>query len=149
MSWNNSVKLIGRIVRAAKLTGTAVKFTVAVNRPKQPNQEDSIADYIPCTAFGKNADMASSLKKGEEVYVEGSFSVGSYVNKEGNNVYTYEVFASIIKRFERHQNQPQQTYNQQTTTNSYQHQNAPQPQYNVPVDDKAFDLNIADDDLPF
>lgn len=147
MSWNNSVKLIGRIVRDPKLTGTAVKFTVAVNRPS--SKEEGIADFIPCTAFGKTADVASSLKRGEEVYVEGSFSVGSYVNKEGNNVYTYEVFASIIKRFEKHQNQPQQAYNQQTTTNSYQHQNAPQPQYNVPVDDKAFDLNIADDDLPF
>lgn len=78
----NRVILVGRLTRDPDLrytsSGMAVaKFTLAVNRKfvKEGQQE---ADFIPITAFGKNAEnLAKYVTKGQQLAVEGRLQISS------------------------------------------------------------------------
>ena len=73
------------------------KFTVAVNRVPRSG-EDTGADFIRVTAFGKQAEIIERyLRKGSKVGVEGRIQTGSYDNKEGQNVYTTDVIANRVE----------------------------------------------------
>lgn len=99
----NQVTLIGRLARDPELnytpqTQTAItRFTVAVDRPKR-NGEDSSADFIRITVFGKQAENCDRyLDKGRQVAVSGRIQTGSYKNRNGETVYTTEVIAERIE----------------------------------------------------
>lgn len=99
----NQVTLIGRLARDPELnytpqTQTAItRFTVAVDRPKR-NGEDSGADFIRITVFGKQAENCDRyLDKGRQVAVSGRIQTGSYKNRNGETVYTTEVIAERIE----------------------------------------------------
>lgn len=94
----NKVFLIGRLTRDPEIryqtqTGEPVaRYTLAVDRPKTPNGEAS-ADFISCVAFGKAAEFAEKyLHKGTKILVEGGIRTGSYTNREGQKVYTTDVY---------------------------------------------------------
>lgn len=95
----NHVTLIGRLTRDPELkysnSGTAFcRFTVAVNRDF--NREE--ADFINCLAFKKTAEtIAEYLSKGKRIALQGRIQTGSYENKNGEKVSTFEVVAD---RFE-------------------------------------------------
>ena len=104
----NSVILIGNLTRDPELrysTGgnqTAIcRFTVAVNERRRNPQTQEWEDnpsFIPIVVFGKQAENCDRfLSKGKKVAVNGRIQTGSYVNKEGNKVYTTEVIASNIE----------------------------------------------------
>ncbi|MBQ0005106.1 MAG: single-stranded DNA-binding protein [Clostridiales bacterium] len=99
----NQVTLIGRLARDPELnytpqTQTAItRFTLAVDRPKR-NGEDSGADFIRITVFGKQAENCDRyLDKGRQVAVSGRIQTGSYKNRNGETVYTTEVIAERIE----------------------------------------------------
>lgn len=104
----NRVDLIGRLTRDPELrrasTGNAmVRFTIAVDRRNrgqaQPGQQT--ADFIGCVAFGKTAEnMARFLHKGSLVSIEGRIQTGSYVNQQGQKVYTTDVIADSVQFLE-------------------------------------------------
>lgn len=101
----NRVDLIGRLTRdleprRSSNGNSVLKFTVAVDRRfKQPGQPE--ADFISCTAFGKTADnMARYLHKGSLISVEGRIQTGSYVNQQGQKVYTTDVIADNVSFLE-------------------------------------------------
>ena len=73
---------------------------MAVDRRfKQPGQPE--ADFISCVAFGKTADnMARYLHKGSLISVEGRIQTGSYVNQQGQKVYTTDVVADQVSFLE-------------------------------------------------
>lgn len=91
----NIVLLIGRLTRDVDVRYTQgnepmciAKFTIAVDRRIKKENEQT-ADFISCTAFGKNGEFAEKyLKKGTKIAVEGRWQTGSYKNKEGQTVYT-------------------------------------------------------------
>ena len=96
----NKVILMGRLTKDPDVrytTGnnsTAVaRYTLAVERRfKQDGGPD--ADFIPCVAFGRNGEFAEKyFKKGMRITVVGHIQTGSYTNKDGNKVYTTDVFA--------------------------------------------------------
>ena len=109
----NSVILCGRLVREPQTSYTTegmaiAKFTLAVDRRKKDE-----ADFIQCTAFGKNAEFAEKyLTKGTKIIVEGRWQTGSYKNKEGQTVYTNDCIVDSMefaesKRSDAPQNEPQ------------------------------------------
>ena len=50
------------------------------------------ADFITCVAFDRAAEFAEKyFRQGMRVLVSGRIQTGSYVNKEGQKVYTTEV----------------------------------------------------------
>lgn len=89
----NLVILSGRLVRDPEVRSSGeiavAKYTLAVDRTKK--DADAQADFINCTAFGKNADFVEKyLHKGTKIMVTGHWQTGSYTNKDGQKVYTNE-----------------------------------------------------------
>lgn len=87
----NKVILMGRLTKEPEYRQgdtTIARYTLAVDRRKK----DGGADFIQCVAFGKAADFANTyLHKGTKIAVTGHIQTGSYMNKEGQKVYTTDV----------------------------------------------------------
>lgn len=100
----NKVLLIGRLTRDVDVRYTQgnepmciAKFTIAVDRRIKKENEQT-ADFISCTAFGKNGEFAEKyLKKGTKIAVEGRWQTGSYKNKEGQTVYTNDCIVDSME----------------------------------------------------
>lgn len=99
----NKVLLIGRLtadpeVRYSDSQTAVCNFSVALNRGKDKNGEDRGADFPRCIAFGKTAEnMQKYLEKGSQIGIEGRLQTGSYVNKNGDKVYTTDVVVSNLE----------------------------------------------------
>ena len=96
----NKVVLMGRLTRDPEVryssgeTATAVvRFTLAVDRRFARKDGDQTADFIGCVAFGKSAEFIEKyFRKGMRMALSGRIQTGSYTNKDGNKVYTTDVF---------------------------------------------------------
>lgn len=88
----NHIIVMGRLTRDPQVREgemTIAKYTLAVDRRKKDE-----ADFIPVTVFGKGADFAAKyLHKGTKVVVSGRVQTGSYTNKDGKKVSSWEVVA--------------------------------------------------------
>lgn len=97
----NNVVLTGRLVRDPELTylqnashSAKTRFTLAVNREGQRD----VADFVPIIVFGKQAENCNQyLGKGSLVAVNGRIQTGSYKNRDGQTVYTTDVFANNVE----------------------------------------------------
>lgn len=99
----NRVELVGRLTAKPELRYTQnnlpnTKFTLAVNRQFSNAQGEKEADFINIVAWRKQAEnVAQFLDKGSLVAVEGRIQTGSYDNKEGKKVYTFDVVADSVQ----------------------------------------------------
>ena len=93
----NNVVLVGRMTRDAELRYTpsnqaVATFSLAVNRNFKSQNGEREADFINCVAFDRAGEFAEKyFRQGMRVLVSGRIQTGSYVNKEGQKVYTTEV----------------------------------------------------------
>ena len=95
----NKVILMGRLTRDPEVrysqgeNATAVaRYTLAVDRRFNRNNDDQTADFISCVAFGRSGEFAEKyLHKGTKIAVTGRIQTGSYTNKDGVKVYTTDV----------------------------------------------------------
>ena len=95
----NKVILMGRLTRDPEVrysqgeSATAIaRYTLAVDRRFNRNNDENSADFIGCVAFGRSAEFAERyLRKGTKVVVTGRIQTGSYTNKDGVKVYTTDV----------------------------------------------------------
>lgn len=93
----NKVMLIGRIVKEPAIfgEGTALvaRYTLAINGM---GRNSEITNFIPCVAFGRNAEIAEKyFKKGLKVAVTGSIGNNNYTNRNGKKVYQMLVIAEM------------------------------------------------------
>ena len=94
----NTVTLMGRLTSNPEIRKKAegeelwiAKYCLAVQRDvcREGGQK---ADFIWCNAFGKKALFAERyLRKGNLIAVKGRLASGSYVNRDGYQVYTTEL----------------------------------------------------------
>lgn len=96
----NKVCLIGRSTSDVELKKTTtgrdyVKFTLAVDRGLGKEDRESgkqSADFISCVAWSKTAEFLNKyIHKGNRVGIVGKIQTGSYINNDGNKVYTTDV----------------------------------------------------------
>lgn len=98
----NKVILMGRLVRDPEVRYTQAenpmavsRYTLAIDRrgiKKKEGDQKPETDFINCIAFGKSGDFAEKyFHRGLRVLVSGRIQTGSYVNKDGNKVYTTDV----------------------------------------------------------
>ena len=95
----NKVILMGRLTREPEVrysqgdNATAVaRYTLAVDRRFNRNNDEQTADFINCVAFGKSGEFAEKyLHKGTKIAITGRIQTGSYTNKDGVKVYTTDV----------------------------------------------------------
>ena len=146
----------GNLVRDPELSYTQgnqtakCTFTIACNRPRR-NGEDQGADYIRIVVWGRSAESCDRyLSKGRKVAVQGEIRTGSYKNKDGQTVYTTDVWAHNVEFLTSSNQEPQQP--------AYQPQPAPQsrvthaPQQEprqVSLDDLPDSFQASEDDIPF
>ncbi len=138
----NKVMLIGRLTRdpemsySANSNNTAVaRYTLAVNRPYKQNGSQE-ADFIRCIAFGKTAELTERyLAKGMRVAIEGRLQTGSYINREGQKIYTTD---TVVER---------QEFLEKRTDNG---QPSPAPDAAEDHDDRLMDIpDGIEEELPF
>lgn len=71
------------------------RYTLAVDRRSRRNQDgrsEQTADFINCVAFDRAGEFAEKyFKQGQRILISGRIQTGSYVNKDGQKVYTTEV----------------------------------------------------------
>ncbi len=104
----NNVVLMGRLTRdpiqrmANSVNGELeiARFTLAVDRRRRSSGDsgEQTADFISCTAFGKQAEFVNKyLHQGTKVCLQGHIQTGSYTNKDGQTVYTTDVIVESIE----------------------------------------------------
>ncbi|MDE7263209.1 MAG: single-stranded DNA-binding protein [Anaeroplasmataceae bacterium] len=174
----NKVLLIGRITKDPEIRYTqsgipSVSFTLAVDRNGMRDANGNRqADFISCIAWRGQADFISRfIKKGFLMSVEGRIQTRNYQGQDGQTRYVTEVVLDAVENLQpRDPNaqptsyqgntgyqQPQQSY--QPSNNNYQGYNNPsygsaynqstpvsQPEPEAP---QSFNVDVADDDLPF
>ncbi len=70
------------------------RYTLAVDRRGRRSQDgnEQTADFIPCVAFDRAGEFAEKyFHQGMRVLISGRIQTGSYVNRDGQKVYTTEV----------------------------------------------------------
>ena len=95
----NKVILMGRLTKDPEVrysqgenSMAIARYTLAVDRRFNRNNDENTADFINCVAFGKAAEFAEKYyHKGIKIAVTGRIQTGSYTNKDGVRVYTTEV----------------------------------------------------------
>lgn len=96
----NKVILMGRLTRDPEIryanneNSTCIaNYTLAVDRRFKRQGEEQTADFIRCVAMGKGGEFAEKyLHQGIKIVVEGRIQTGSYTNRDGQKVYTTDVF---------------------------------------------------------
>ena len=98
----NKVILMGRLVRDPEVRYTQAenpmavsRYTLAIDRrgiKKKEGDQKPETDFINCIAFGKSGEFAEKyFHRGLRVLVSGRIQTGSYVNKDGQKVYTTDI----------------------------------------------------------
>jgi len=99
----NKVILMGRLTRDPDIRYSQgeramaiARYTLAVDRRFRRNtdasSEQQTADFISCVAFDRTAEFAEKyFRQGTKIAISGRIQTGSYVNREGQKVYTTEV----------------------------------------------------------
>ena len=95
----NNVQLLGRLTadvdlryfQSANGDQARASFRIAVDRPaKQDGTHET--DFINCIAWGRRAEViADYFHKGSKIAISGKIRTGSYQNKEGATVYTFDI----------------------------------------------------------
>lgn len=115
----NNVNLIGRLTRDPEVRYSQgaepiaiARWSLAVDR-RRKQDSDQNADFIPCVAFGKLGEIAEKyLRQGSKIAVNGRIQTGSYTNKDGIKVYTFEVVVDQLEFCESKKNSNEQNNNQ-------------------------------------
>ena len=123
-------------VRYSQDGNGVARFSLAVDRM----DKEHTTGFINCVAFGKIAEFAEKyLRKGTKVEFVGHVSPGSYKNKDGVTVYTYDFIAESL------------SFAESKASQGGNAASAAPAKASEPVDDDGF-MNIPDDigdELPF
>ena len=138
----NKVIIVGNLTKDPETrytpSGSAItSFSVATNeswKDKQTGEKKERAEFHNITIFGKLAEIAGEyLKKGSQVYIEGSLRTEKWQDNQGQDRYTTKIIANEMQMLG---NASNPSYTSNTP-------NEPAPDSNTPVDDSF------DDDIPF
>ncbi len=159
----NKVLLVGRLTRDPELrttpSGMAVtRFTIAVSQNFTNKNGERGADFINCSAWGRQADNISKYcHKGSLVSAEGRIRTSSYDAQDGTKRYTTEVVCDVVNFLssKNTSNDSQPTFNPSPEV-SGEEANAI-PEMNLESTDltedpfKSFgeEITLSSDDLPF
>ena len=103
----NKAIIIGRSTKDAETrytqTGKQVAtFTLAVDRDYKNAQGEREADFIPCVAWGKLAEICERyITKGKQVAVAGRIQTRNYEDRNGQRRYITEIVASEVQFLDR------------------------------------------------
>ena len=103
----NKVVLLGRLTRDAEIRYTQNQMAVASFFLAVPRIKNDEADFIPCTAFGKTAEIKEKyVKKGNRILIDGRWYTSSYTDSEGKKRYTSSCIVDRIEFIEKKSDEP-------------------------------------------
>lgn len=127
----NKVILFGRLTHDPEFRQTqsqipVVRFTVAVDRPKQKDKEKE-SDFVECEGWRSTAEFISRyFSKGSAIVVEGQLRNNNYTDSNGVKHYKMKVLVDNVEFGESKKAAEQHGGGQQP---GYQQQQYPPPQY--------------------
>jgi single-strand DNA-binding protein len=143
------ITIIGNITRDAEIRDfsnrKAINFTIAVNESYKDSSGTKVekSSFFNCTLWRENTTIATYLKKGVKVYIEGdNFDSEYYQNKEGEIKSSIKITVNRLELLSTSQNQTQQTQPAQT-------QQKPAQQNQGYNQNTISSSTFSDDDLPF
>ncbi|EOX9114255.1 single-stranded DNA-binding protein [Providencia rettgeri] len=143
----NKVILIGHLgqdpeIRYMPSGGAVANLTLATSeswRDKQTGEIKEKTEWHRVCIFGKLAEIAGEyLRKGSQVYIEGSLQTRKWTDQSGQDRYTTEVVVNIGGSM--------QMLGGNGGNNQAGSQRAQQPQQQAPQNEPPMDF---DDDIPF
>ena len=150
----NKVILMGRLTRDPGIqysqdsTTAVARYTLAVDRRYKKEGDQQTADFISCVCFGKNAEFAEKyLHQGTKIVVCGRIQTGSFINRQGQKVYTTDV---VVEEHDFAESKASAAGNQ-GSQNSQNTQQGNASGSSMPTDPDGF-MQIPDDvdeELPF
>ncbi|MDO4265469.1 MAG: single-stranded DNA-binding protein [Eubacteriales bacterium] len=154
----NKVIIMGRLTRDPDIRYTQgdnsmaiARYTVAVDRRMRRDAADGqqTADFIGCVAFGRQAEFAERyLHQGTKILATGRIQTGSYVNKDGQKVYTTDV---VIEDQEFAESKAAQDGRGASGGSSFGGGHSSAPDFGSPVGDGFMNIpeGVEDEGLPF
>ena len=138
---------MGRLVRDPSISYSQngnqtciARYTLAVDR-RYKREGEQTADFISCVAFGKAAEFAGKyFHQGLKIAITGHIQTGSYVNRDGQKVYTTDVFVEEQEFAE------SKKASDSSGGNSAPAANTPKPEE---TDFMSIPDGLEDEDLPF
>lgn len=106
----NKVILVGNLgkdpeVRKLESGAVVAKFSLATNEnymDKKTNEWQTITEWHNVIAWRSLAESAErNFKKGKLAYVEGKLTTRKWTDKDGNDRYTTEVVANVLRLLEK------------------------------------------------
>ena len=97
----NNCVFTGRLTKDPEIKTTQngkkyINFSIAVDRKTKDSNGQRQADFIPCIAWNKTAEIiAQYFVKGSPIGVTGSLQVRSY-DKDGEKRFAYEILVNEI-----------------------------------------------------
>ena len=151
----NKVVLMGRLTRDPEVRYSQgenalaiARYTLAVDRRfRRNNAGEQSADFIHCVAFGRAAEFAEKyFLQGLKVIVTGRIQPGSYSNKDGQKVYTTDVFIEEQEFAESKSNQGNNSSSAASVAKP-----TPNPNPSAPDDNGFMNIpdGVEDEGLPF
>ncbi|WP_040928755.1 single-stranded DNA-binding protein [Nosocomiicoccus massiliensis] len=143
----NNFSLSGRIAKEIRVFENEKNrvgvFTLAVQRPFKNKEDEYETDFIRIVVFNYNVEILEKYTdKGSLIGVEGRVQTSSYVNKDGEKVYTTEIVGKRIILLETKEQREKRKENKELEkVDSYSED-----------ENDSYDnylTNIQDDDLPF
>ena len=97
--------LIGNLVKDSEVKNVSgsnlIHFSVCVNdkyTDKNGIKQDK-AYYYECSLWRENTSISEKLKKGTEVYIEGTPELNTWTDKEGNTKASIRVRVDMVRYF--------------------------------------------------
>jgi len=126
----NRAEVIGRLGKDADFrylpNGTGMcRFSVAVDRRKRKREDKSFTDWLDVVVWGKAAERASQLVKGDKVFVQGSIQVRKFEENTGVSRRVTEISAYSIELIKYLGMPETQNYEQYDNGNGYEEDSSP------------------------
>lgn len=149
------ITLIGNITRDSEIKDfsnrKAINFSVAVNESYKDSNGTKVekSSFFNCTIWRENTSIATYLKKGVKVYLEGdNFDSEYYQNREGEIKTSIKINVSKLELLSSNQNQ-QPTQQQQNSAPVQQSGYGYGSGYNQNNQNTISSTTFSDDNLPF
>ena len=118
-------------------------------RDKATGEKREATEWHKVAFFGKLAEIAGQyLRKGSQVYIEGSIRTRKWQDKDGNDRYTTEIRADEMKMLGSRQD-GDGGQSQQSGTRGNRSNSAPPPSAPPPRNPPGGGFGDFDDDIPF
>lgn len=108
-------------------------FTLATNRNyKKGDEWKTEVEWHKIICFGKTAEMAEKLSKGDGVFVEGRLTYNDWTDKQDRTHHDAQIKATVVGKFEREQKGGREERQRQTQRNERNPYSPPPPEDEIP-----------------